>query len=869
MIQMGEMCPEEEMKRAIFFITLSLIIVSGCEKTQVKDLCPNDPYKTTPGICGCGNDDVYDIVLGRYICSDPIDLCPNDPDKTEPGICGCGRSDEDLDGNGLADCVDEKIDLCPDDPDKKFPGACGCGAKDIIGEDGSVTCLEDAIDLCPDDPNKKLPGICGCGISDDIEPDTNVPKCIFDKIDLCPDDPDKKLPGACGCGTPDVDSNNNTILDCNEAEVDLCPYDPDKARPGSCGCGMKEIVWENVSLCDNAALDLCPDDKDKKRPGVCGCGVPDIDDDGDTIPDCLRDGEDLCPDSELKVLPGVCGCGVPDDDLDEETGAPKCVAEIFDFCPDDANKMRPGVCGCGVSDTDDTDGDTIPDCKDLCPEDEAKLDPGLCGCGIPDSDENIADSDGDGVPNCLDACPDNRWKSTDDTCECNALFYTPVDAETGLCARLISNAQEFIEFRDNWNDGTLSGTQNPRVFLVVNDINIGEVITKDDASSWVGIGTETYPFDGILVGYRKDSSNSQVTISAEKTTGSVTEKLTLGNSEASNVALFGYTHAARIANFNLKLTVTGDEKVAALIANARETTISNVQLSEGTVSGHNLVGGVVAEYLGGVVKNVKLRTSSVKIRATGDYVGGLAATAENIQAGNVGIYGTVTGKAVVGGVAGMVKTSTLSSCYSEGAIVGGTNTGGIAGILLAHASILNSYSISKITCQNSPCASLVATIGDFSAVKNSYSTGLLVDNIPEVTEPEDPEPEDPEPGEPEDPEPEPIEVPIATLIASFVSEDNVIDKLFYWRNMTPPALPEKAIEMKYVSEPIGFAYYSLIPKPTTSTSLLDVLNGNLTCYGDNSCSLEGTTCSSWTNASRLILRANGTQMTVTLPTFSF
>lgn len=849
------------MKRAIFFITMSLIISAGCEKSQKTDLCPNDPYKTMPGICGCGTDDVFDIVSGSYICSDPIDLCPNDPDKTEPGICGCGISDEDLDGNGLADCVDEKIDLCPDDPDKKFPGACGCGAKDIIGEDGSVTCLEDSIDLCPDDPNKKLPGVCGCGISDDIEPGTNVPKCIFEKIDLCPDDPDKKLPGACGCGTPDVDLNNNTILDCNEVEVDLCPYDPEKTKPGSCGCGMKDIVWENVSLCDNVSLDLCPADPDKMRPGVCGCGVSDKDDDGDTIPDCLRDNEDLCPDSEIKVLPGICGCDVPDDDLDEETGAPKCVADIFDFCPDDDSKMRPGVCGCGESDTDDSDGDTIPDCKDECPEDVDKLEPGLCGCGIPDSDENIADSDGDGVPNCLDACPDNPWKSTDDTCECNALYYTPQDSETGLCARLISNAQEFISFRDNWNSGVLSGMQDARVFLVINDINLGEVITKEEASSWVGIGTEAYPFDGILVGYRKDSNNSQIVITAEKTTGSVTEKLTLGNSLASNVALFGYTHAARIANFNLKLTLNGDENVAALIAHARETTITNVQMSDGTISGHHRVAGIVAEYAGGVIKNVKIKSSSVKIWASGDYVGGLTATAENVQLNNIAVYGSVTGNSVVGGVAGMLKTSTLSSGYSEGAIVGGTNTGGIAGILLAHASILNSYTLSKVTCQNSPCASLVATIGDFSSIKNSYTTGLLIDNIPEVSDdPSDPDTDD---------EQEPIEVPAATLIASFVSEDNVIDKLFYWRTMSFPALPEKALEMKYVSEPTGFAYYSLVPKMNSSTALIDVLNDNLTCYGDNSCSLEGTTCSSWSNASRLILRSNGTQMTVTLPTFAF
>ncbi len=34
------------------------------------------------------------------------DLCPDDPNKTEPGICGCGVPDTDTDGDGAADCID-------------------------------------------------------------------------------------------------------------------------------------------------------------------------------------------------------------------------------------------------------------------------------------------------------------------------------------------------------------------------------------------------------------------------------------------------------------------------------------------------------------------------------------------------------------------------------------------------------------------------------------------------------------------------------------------------------------------------------------------------------------------------------------------
>ncbi|HKQ49233.1 MAG TPA: multicopper oxidase domain-containing protein [Phycisphaerae bacterium] len=38
--------------------------------------------------------------------ADPSDGCPNDPLKTSPGACGCGNPDADLNNNGTADCAD-------------------------------------------------------------------------------------------------------------------------------------------------------------------------------------------------------------------------------------------------------------------------------------------------------------------------------------------------------------------------------------------------------------------------------------------------------------------------------------------------------------------------------------------------------------------------------------------------------------------------------------------------------------------------------------------------------------------------------------------------------------------------------------------
>ncbi|MGE0087078.1 MAG: choice-of-anchor Q domain-containing protein, partial [Desulfococcaceae bacterium] len=120
------------------------------------DLCPYDPNKTEPGICGCGVADTDTDGDGTADCKDN---CLNDPAKTEKGICGCGVPDTDTDGDGTADCKDN----CPNDPAKTEKGICGCGIADTDTDgDGTADCK----DNCPNDPAKTVKGICGCGIAD-------------------------------------------------------------------------------------------------------------------------------------------------------------------------------------------------------------------------------------------------------------------------------------------------------------------------------------------------------------------------------------------------------------------------------------------------------------------------------------------------------------------------------------------------------------------------------------------------------------------------------------------------------------------------------------------------------------------------------
>ena len=94
------------------WIAAGLFWIPACDievtepTSTVTDLCPDDPNKTHPGVCGCGIDDVLNAITGLYSCKiNTVDFCPNDPKKTDPGICGCGVSDALDPKTGLPLCL--------------------------------------------------------------------------------------------------------------------------------------------------------------------------------------------------------------------------------------------------------------------------------------------------------------------------------------------------------------------------------------------------------------------------------------------------------------------------------------------------------------------------------------------------------------------------------------------------------------------------------------------------------------------------------------------------------------------------------------------------------------------------------------------
>ncbi len=394
----------------------------GDGTANCNDGCPNDPLKIAPGLCGCGNiehangsacsdgnpctlNDTYQNCVcvsgttspdsdGDGTC-DAIDGCPNDPLKTAPGLCGCGNVDH---ANGTS-CSDG--DPCTlNDTYQNCVCVSGTTSPD---SDGDGTC--DAIDGCPTDPLKIAAGICGCGFP---EPGTacndNNPNTTGDVI------------GAnCLCAGSTVDCNDNnpcTIDSFNGTNcvhdpapdtdgdgtcdlTDGCPNDPLKIAPGLCGCGV--VDHTNGTACSDG--DPCTVG-DAYLNCVCVSGTT-----ADTDGDGTCDAQDGCPTDPLKIAPGTCGCGFLEPGATCNDNDPNTTGDVIGLnclcagstvnCNDNDPCTIDSFNGteCVHDPSPDSDSDGTCDAVDECDNDPLKIAPGTCGCGFLEPGATCNDND--------------------------------------------------------------------------------------------------------------------------------------------------------------------------------------------------------------------------------------------------------------------------------------------------------------------------------------------------------------------------------------------------------------------------------------------------------------------------------------------
>ena len=431
----------------------------------------------------CDSDDEDACMLGVWLCTaDGAQVqCVGDEDQQETcdgkdNDCD-GETDEgftDLNGNGVADCVDGDVDgdgdpnetdCAPEDP-LVFHGqeeTCNdvdddCDAQTDEGfldtdQDGKANCLDldddgdgdqDVTDCAPLNPaiHHARPEVCN-GVDDDCDDQTDegYEDCDGDGVAACLDD-DDDADGAsddednCHClaNVDQVDTDGDGLGDaCDDDDdddnldddEDNCPLDPNPTQVDT-----DHDTWG----------DACDDDDDED-------GIHDDDDNCRTIAN-----EDQL-DSDGDGLGDACDA---DSDSDGDPDVVDCAPldpAIFHGADDTCNGVDDDCDGAVDEGFPDTDLDALKDCVD--DDDDNDGDPDLSDCapldaqvnvfadeacnGIDDDcdseiDEGFPDADGDGLADCLDQ--DDDGDGDPDATDCDpddpTIFHGQVDACDGV-----------------------------------------------------------------------------------------------------------------------------------------------------------------------------------------------------------------------------------------------------------------------------------------------------------------------------------------------------------------------------------------------------------------------------------------------------
>ena len=190
-------------------------------------------------------------------------------------------------------------------------------------------------------------------------------------------------------------------------------------------------------------------------------------------------------------------------------------------------------------------------------------------------------------------------------------------------------------------------------FLMTADINMAGVDSRDFPTIGFWNKSFTGTFDG------NDNTISNFTYSLDEDC----------------MALFAYTDVnCVIKNLTLyKPNISGDTRVAGLVARCRNASISNCHIVSGKITGGNIVAGLIGQCDSGEIINC---SSIADVNCgNGDFAGGLIA----VNDGNISrcfAKGSVYGYIGVGGLIGASNSGVISDCYAD---VKGNHDGGFIG----------------------------------------------------------------------------------------------------------------------------------------------------------------------------------------------
>ncbi|WP_017461806.1 YDG domain-containing protein [Dyella ginsengisoli] len=159
---------------------------------------------------------------------------------------------------------------------------------------------------------------------------------------------------------------------------------------------------------------------------------------------------------------------------------------------------------------------------------------------------------------------------------------------------------------------------------------------------------------------------------------------------------------------------------ASLFGYTSNSSIRNIGMVGGSVTGIRYAGGLVGYAIGGTIDNA-YATGTVSTTSTNDSAGGLVGVNSGTIS-NAYATGNVNGTTNTGGLVGQ-NTGTISNAYATGNVVGDSEVGGLIGLNLgSSAKISNVYASGNVSGNGIRIGGLIGYSSNGS-ISNAYATG--------------------------------------------------------------------------------------------------------------------------------------------------
>lgn len=204
----------------------------------------------------------------------------------------------------------------------------------------------------------------------------------------------------------------------------------------------------------------------------------------------------------------------------------------------------------------------------------------------------------------------------------------------------------------------------------------------------------------------------------------------LGFSPIGNTIL-GFNGSYKCINkFILGLTIFNpNSEYIGMFGKVVSATISGVKLLESSITGGNMLGGLIGNCISGNIIDCIINAKIIGTSTVSGLIGGMIGAATATKIINCNFKGTVSGnKSSIGGLVGTLFTCNLLNSFTTGNINGfDGNIGGFVGFCI-DTKINNCYSKCNVNGSNNYVGGLIGN-ADNSNINNCYSTGrVTVDN---------------------------------------------------------------------------------------------------------------------------------------------